>query len=261
MKRNVYRRPSRKTIAFTLIELLVVIAIIAILAAILFPVFAQAREKARATSCLSNLKQVGTGIMMYTQDYDENYPLQSNDAYGQSPYAQEDSPGRMSWMGGVQTYLKSIGVMQCPSSPAKTAAGDSVPTKFSRTSYSYNGLLGNFLPGQTANPMPVATLAGVGRPAETMLVEDVGWIWSRSQPQPRWISGQWCNAISSVTVTQIHNGTMNMLFADGHAKAIQASRASNGLYPPPPATNFCLGNPANGNNVLTNNSYFNPYRN
>src|SRR5690242_21003145 len=77
--------PSGKR-GFTLIELLVVIAIIAILAAILFPVFAQAREKARATSCLSNLKQIGTGCMMYIQDYDETYPLgytwDENDAWG-----------------------------------------------------------------------------------------------------------------------------------------------------------------------------------
>src|SRR2546421_6478946 len=65
------RRSSR---AFTLIELLVVIAIIAILAAILFPVFAQAREKARSISCLSNTKQIGTGYMMYLQDYDETFP-------------------------------------------------------------------------------------------------------------------------------------------------------------------------------------------
>jgi prepilin-type processing-associated H-X9-DG protein len=101
----------------------------------------------------------------------------------------------------------------------------------------------------------------VPRPAETMMLEDVGWVWSRSQPQPRFTGGQWCNAISSQTITQMHNGTMNMLFADGHAKAIQAARANAGLYPPLPATNFCLGNPANGNNVINNDSYFNPYRN
>src|SRR5215471_14245464 len=65
----------RKQIGFTLIELLVVIAIIAILAAILFPVFAQAREKARQTSCLSNTKQLGTAIIMYIQDYDESHPM------------------------------------------------------------------------------------------------------------------------------------------------------------------------------------------
>jgi prepilin-type N-terminal cleavage/methylation domain-containing protein len=67
----------RRRSAFTLIELLVVIAIIAILAAILFPVFAQAREKARQAACLSNLKQIGTGVMMYVQDYDETFPQSS----------------------------------------------------------------------------------------------------------------------------------------------------------------------------------------
>ena len=73
MSDSTYR--SAKRSAFTLIELLVVIAIIAILAAILFPVFAQAREKARSASCLSNVKQIGLGAMMYTQDFDEAYPI------------------------------------------------------------------------------------------------------------------------------------------------------------------------------------------
>jgi prepilin-type N-terminal cleavage/methylation domain-containing protein len=70
--------PRRVLRAFTLIELLVVIAIIAILAAILFPVFAQAREKARSTACISNLKQIGIGMMQYVQDFDELYPLTRN---------------------------------------------------------------------------------------------------------------------------------------------------------------------------------------
>src|SRR5579862_2926661 len=71
----VIRQPQRNRRAFTLIELLVVIAIIAILAAILFPIFAVAREKARQIACLSNLKQVGLAAQMYAQDYDENLPL------------------------------------------------------------------------------------------------------------------------------------------------------------------------------------------
>src|SRR5512144_498244 len=78
---------------FTLIELLVVIAIIAILAAILFPVFAQAREKARQISCLSNIKQIGLGVLMYAQDYDETYPF----AWGQTG----------AWYESVDPYIKN----------------------------------------------------------------------------------------------------------------------------------------------------------
>lgn len=90
---------------FTLIELLVVIAIIAILAAILFPVFGRARENARRSSCQSNLKQIGLGIVQYTQDYDEGYPQMYAGGWA----------GTYRWMDSVQPYIKSTQVFDCPS--------------------------------------------------------------------------------------------------------------------------------------------------
>src|SRR5579883_1901400 len=93
--------------AFTLIELLVVIAIIALLAAILFPVFAKAREKARQASCLSNEKQIGLGILQYVQDYNEQFPCCVE--YYNTPYA-----GVYGWGGEIYPYVKSNAVFSCP---------------------------------------------------------------------------------------------------------------------------------------------------
>jgi len=100
---------------FTLIELLVVIAIIAILAAILFPVFAQAREKARQISCLSNEKQIGLGIIMYTQDYDEWFPMGQDIDTTKTPHVHID------WPEEIAPYLKSTGVFECPDDPGAGA--------------------------------------------------------------------------------------------------------------------------------------------
>lgn len=112
--------PKRK--AFTLIELLVVIAIIAILAAILFPVFARARENARRASCQSNLKQIGLGILQYAQDYDEKMPR----AYYGYPDtsgtpAGNDIIGDYKWMDVVQPYAKSVQVFNCPATRSPMA--------------------------------------------------------------------------------------------------------------------------------------------
>ena len=103
---------------FTLIELLVVIAVIAILAAILFPAFARARENARCASCQSNLKQIGLGLMQYIQDYDESMPFEN-------------------WNTVTQPYLKSTQIFDCPSG-ARNNNGDPL-TKYPGSTYVING--------------------------------------------------------------------------------------------------------------------------
>ena len=149
--------------AFTLIELLVVIAIIAILAAILFPVFAQAREKARQTTCLSNMKQWGNAQLMYVQDYDETFPQMGvkrtagwthvsayipvpNDWRAGSSASYIADNGTV-WMNALYTYLKSYGVYTCPSQqeydiPGLSYAGAVKPPV--ALSYAYNGLLHSY---------------------------------------------------------------------------------------------------------------------
>jgi prepilin-type N-terminal cleavage/methylation domain-containing protein len=119
-------RRLRNRPAFTLIELLVVIAIIAILAAILFPVFAKAREKARQTSCLSNEKQIGLALIQYTQDYDEKFPC----GYVTGTPQPNPSTGGfgangagMGWAGEVSPYVKSTGVFKCPDDPTSAVQG------------------------------------------------------------------------------------------------------------------------------------------
>jgi prepilin-type N-terminal cleavage/methylation domain-containing protein len=120
-------RRSRSRWGFTLIELLVVIAIIAILAAILFPVFARAREAARRTGCLNNMKQVTTAILMYSQDYDEVLPYQEGDV---CDYA---TSKKTIWINSLMPYVKNKNVWICPSADNWGAKGDSDSV------YWYNG--------------------------------------------------------------------------------------------------------------------------
>src|SRR5579862_8014391 len=111
-----------RSYGFTLIELLVVIAIIAILAAILFPVFAKVREKARQTSCASNLKQIGLAISQYIQDYDEKYPESRHCDANWTP-----------WQSQILTYIKSASVFRCPDNNDGTfvnGSNNTIPTSY-----------------------------------------------------------------------------------------------------------------------------------
>ncbi len=182
-------RAAQQRSAFTLIELLVVIAIIAILAAILFPVFAQARAKARQTACLSNLKQIGTGLMMYTQDNDECYPSRAWNG-GNGVCFDPGTIGAVSgtpnpycslynWPVQLQPYTKSIQILVCPSDSNQTR--NTVTTnngnKFAvpvPLSYAVNTLLYMYTPDNHPgyqNTGPV-TLAQVQTPASTYFLGD-----------------------------------------------------------------------------------------
>ncbi len=158
-------RFSRRS-AFTLIELLVVIAIIAILAAILFPVFAKAREKARQTSCLSNEKQIGLAILQYVQDYDELYPTGPSSNTNTTPNG---------WAGQTGAYTKSAGIYKCPDDPTVPVAADAL-NGFSPISYAYNMNLGMPLatPAADGSVKPQAqSLATCNAPASTVLMFEV----------------------------------------------------------------------------------------
>jgi prepilin-type N-terminal cleavage/methylation domain-containing protein/prepilin-type processing-associated H-X9-DG protein len=140
MNRPLTSRTSSIQKAFTLIELLVVIAIIAILAAILFPVFGRARENARRSSCQSNLKQIALGFKQYISDYDERYPLNYVNAISSTAPVQ---PTVIGWADAIQPYLKSTQIYQCPSdslagSSDVRADGTGTYTGAAYTDYGYN---------------------------------------------------------------------------------------------------------------------------
>jgi prepilin-type N-terminal cleavage/methylation domain-containing protein/prepilin-type processing-associated H-X9-DG protein len=178
--------------AFTLIELLVVIAIIAILAAILFPVFAKAREAARKASCINNMKQLGTGIQMYAQDYDETYmpraPFPSNH-----------------WGTVIQPYVKNYGVFACPSNPsnqlqiATGADGGKVVQSYGINSWIHNG------------PRP---LAAIDAPADRIMLGE-----HHSNGHNDFAGNWWAAGTYNGVGYPGHSGTMNLLYEDGHVKS------------------------------------------
>ena len=236
---------SRKR-GFTLIELLVVIAIIAILASILFPVFAKAREKARQSACLSNCKQLGMAVMQYAQDYDETYPRTS--------YLAGDGVKDYTWTIVVQPYVANVQIFRCPSDPNPCP-----PCVKSGVTYVQVPLFSylpnyNVIPAHDWNPVGLGT---IDEPASTIMLSERRPLFDSAgaaisswkgcsafnPDQPNAVpygfatmadanSGLAASTLASGQVTdnksiptqiyrtnwQAHNGGENFMFADGHAK-------------------------------------------
>jgi prepilin-type processing-associated H-X9-DG protein len=183
-----------------LIELLVVIAIIAILAAILFPVFARAREKARQTSCLSNVKQITLGVQMYTQDYDETLPRARFWYSGSgSPYL---------YTRAIRPYVKNEQIFLCPSDDnAVYVEGWGSNPHRSDLSYGYNW------DNQNSN----AKLSSVDYQAQTMLLADCNGYMFNPAGTPL------VSENTDYTIDPLHNEQANIGFVDGHSKSLAAN--------------------------------------
>ena len=226
---------------FTLIELLVVIAIIAILAAILFPVFARARENARRASCQSNLKQIGLGILQYTQDYDEKYPVYRMDG------GTGNAGSTYGWADGIQPYVKSEQLFQCPSDTNPPPSGTTTPKPVQPgyTDYVYNVALGS-QPGTGGTAAGSgAALASIESTALCMMAIDGkinGTTATADNGSARMStrgSGNPGYAASGNFDTKRHLEGNNMLFADGHVKWQKGQANASDSY----ATVYSSGTP------------------
>jgi len=255
-------KTTYKKSAFTLIELLVVIAIIAILASILFPVFARARENARKAACQSNLKQIGIAMIMYTQDYDEKYPSAANGGATDGPDGKSNR-----WYDVVNPYVKNKQqVWICPTAgPLRRYGGSDGYTyggyaynvagsQFNRNPFTGVGIanygngfgLTNFAQTPTYSPV---SLAEVQEPSETVLASDPCsrsyhdfnyraeflYAWSDISYLPMLHGGPF-NTADTDTATVDYSvaeliahpaGGGNYLFADGHVKYLQVSYANS----------------------------------
>lgn len=226
---------------FTLIELLVVIAIIAILAAILFPVFAQARDKARQATCLSNERQIGVGLMMYSQDYDETHP---GVWFGPPSLQAWSQPSNATlfykWMDAIYPYVKNEGVFNCPSDQfnkkytfrnrdgSNGYGSYAMSNAYYKVGDSYTG------PSSDYNQPFLLNIAAIQAPATTVWIVDGGMPGIKN---PDWKSYEFWwydpNEINSnfpvpkgtaphyfQNIVARHSGMVDVIYCDGHAKAV-----------------------------------------
>lgn len=222
----------RKRNGFTLIELLVVIAIIAILAAILFPVFAKAREKARQSSCASNLKQLSLAIMGYTQDYDET--LVFTVAVVPADYLGAHSvcgAYRGHWTGATTPYVKNTQVFVCPSGKKPSFCCD--PTQ---RSYDLNGAVAGMCTGYSMAQMPV--------PAQTIVIADsaynrafgpvlnLNWSGSDSKGFVQGNPGRSQDHAPVGFLAYRHSDGINLGFLDGHVKWARSGSLTESMFTP-----------------------------
>ena len=245
---------TKRLSGFTLIELLVVIAIIAILAAILFPVFAQARQKARQTACLSNMKQIGLAVAQYTQDYDETYPVNNQTFQGGSA-GYQNIYTQITFVGLLNTYSKNLDIYICPNAPATdlnvcgnavvlpgiggtnavfcsgtslgpaTGQAIKVPTRnIGGNEWIFNraGILS--APPSTANvPLPIAE-SQVGAPASLPLIADSSFLLFNSAERIMVASYNGPTPTGYTAADTVnpafarHAGGSNIVYGDGHAK-------------------------------------------
>ena len=247
---------SRKRAGFTLIELLVVIAIIAILAAILFPVFAQAREKARQTACLSNEKQIGNALLMYLQDYDEALPAPDwgavpgytgpeRSAFAWQPGRGATGPGPNApcWADVFQPYIKSTDVFKCPDDDSGVGTVNNVvggplligkPLSYALNQFFYYDATGASHLG--TNYDGSATYSTLKNPASKLYIVEV---YSSRAAELLHPGKTGTNAPGQNTVDlSRHSGGSNYLYADGHVKWHKTpnwTTAAAAWTPPTPA--------------------------
>jgi prepilin-type N-terminal cleavage/methylation domain-containing protein/prepilin-type processing-associated H-X9-DG protein len=237
--------------AFTLIELLVVIAVIAILAALLFPVFSKARESARKTGCLSNLKQMGLAVTLYLQDYDETYPMNrfadalhpagACTAPSSTGPPEDDLQGSsLNWKRAVLPYVKSIPVYQCPSNGYawtrggfNATAGDESnylypPAERLPNSYAFNG---SFFHEAVPACWYGETNVRARFSAEIDAASNLILILESRNSYPdlgSWLLPTRIGAGEAAGPLQSHNGGCNWLFADQHAKWLKVAATCTG---------------------------------